>query len=361
MIRSTRAVLWASSVVAWVFVTLVGSGTSTAAVFENLYTVTVPLTFEVPEDEELPTEEDYVRFAMGQLLTRVTGRTDAFLEPALEDLVRDASQFVVQRAYPDRENLLVTFDGRAVEDALVQRNQPVWGEERPLTLLWVAVDAGFGERSVLASEPPVTPRSEDLLAIEDLLRERLASIASERGLPITLPLWDLEDMSALDFVDVWGGFTDRVRQASERYAADAVLSGRVRVTERGYEVQWTLLRGRGQYILPGGALRSGLDQLADLYAGEFATIGGALIARVTIVNVESLEDYGRLMSYMEGLSVLSSIDVEAIIGTALTLRLGARGGPIVLERVLALSDVLTRLPTPVDDPTGSDLTFSLTR
>jgi len=339
------------------------AGLSWAAVFEGLYTVTVPLSFEVPEDQEPLTENDYVRLAMGQLLTRVTGRSDAFLEPALADLLQDAGQFVVQRGYPDRENLVVTFDGRAVEAALEERNLPIWGEERPLTLLWVAIDAGLGERSILTAESLEEGRSEELAAVEDLLREQLQVLANERGLPIALPLWDLQDMDALDFIDVWGGFSNRVQQASERYGADAVVSARVRATERGFEVQWTLLRGNGRYILPGGTLRAGLDRLADLYAGEFSSIGGVLITRITILDVETLEDYGRVMRHLESLSVLSSVDVEAFDGNALTLRAGARGGQTVLERVLNLSDVLIPLGTPLtDDPADlGHLTFSLRR
>jgi len=336
---------------------------ASGATFENLYTVTVPLSFELPEDQAPLTEQDYVRLAMGRLLTRITGRTDAFIDPALEDLLRDSAQYVVQRGYPDRESLVVTFDARAVEEALVQREQPVWGEERPMTLLWVAIDAGFGERGILAAEPPDLPtaRSEQLVAIEAELRTQLDSAASDRGLPVTLPLWDLQDMGALDFIDVWGGFSDRVRQASERYGADAILSGRVRVTPVGFDVQWTLLRDSGQLILPGRTLRSGLDRLADLYAGEFGTIGGALTARITVVDVETLEDYGRVMRYMESLSVLDSVDVEDFSGPSLTLRVAARGGSEVLERVLTLSDILTPIPPTVDDPTGSHLTFALSQ
>lgn len=332
-----------------------------AAVFENLYTVTVPLEFEVVEGQEPLTEEDYVRLAMGQLLTRVTGRSDAFLDPTLGDLVINADQYVIQRGYPDRENLLVSFDARAIEDALVQRNQPVWGEERPLTLLWVAVDAGFGARGILAAEAPDATENEALAVVEEELRAQLELAASDRGLPISLPLWDLQDRRALDFIDVWGGFSDRVRQASERYAADAVLSGRVRVTERGYDVQWTLIRGRGQIILPGGSLRSGLDRLADLYAGEFSSIGGALATRVIVVDVATLEDYGRVMRYMEGLSVLDAVDVEDFSGATLTLRVAARGGPAVLERVLTLSDVLMRSPTTTAGLPDGQLTFALAR
>ena len=108
-------------------------------------------------------------------------------------------------------------------------------------------------------------------------------------------------------------------------------------------------------------MRSGLDQLADLYAGEFSSIGNALIARVTVTDVETLEHYGAVMRYMEGLSILDSVDVENFTGTMLTLRVAARGGPDVLERVLILGDVLTQSSSTADSPSRGHLTFSLSQ
>ena len=335
-------------------------GAVSAVVVENLYTVTVPLSSEDPQDRRPRTEEDYLRLAMGELLTRVTGQLDAAANPALEDLVRDAGRYVVQRGNPDRENLLLVFDGRGLQEALTRRNQPVWGEERPLTLLWVAIDGGFGERRILASDPSFAARSGELEAVVNELREQLRAVAAQRGLPITLPLMDLEDMGALDFTDVWGGFGERVSRASERYAPDAVLSARVRLDERGVTTaRWTLLRGTDQVFLPGDSVRSGLDGAADLYAREFSGIGGAVSARITVVGVETLDDYGRVMSYLERLSVLDSVQMERMAGAELTLRVAARGGSLVLERVLALGDVLKPLPATDQGPDGGELIFSL--
>ena len=80
---------------------------------------------------------------------------------------------------------------------------------------------------------------------------------------------------------------------------------------------------------------------------------------LTVVNIETLEDYGQVMRYIEDLSVLNSVDVEDFSGTTLTLRVAARGGSEVLEKVLTLSDVVTRRPSPIDDATNGHLTFAL--
>ena len=331
------------------------------AIFENLYTITVPLNPQVARQQVLRTDADFDRFAMGELLIRITGQRDAATNPALLDLVRDAGRYVVQRGNPDRENLLIVFDSLGLQQALTARNQPVWGEERPLTLLWVAIDGGPGERGILAASPSPVPSSETVEAAAAALRVELLAAANQRGLPISLPLMDVQDLNAVDFIDVWGNFSERLDRASQRYAPDAVLSGRIRLGEEGIETaQWTLLRGGSLRPLPGVAVRSGLDHLADLYAVEFSGIGGATSARLMVSGIQSLDDYGRVMSYLESLSVLQSVQLEQLVDTEMTLRVEARGGALVLNRVLALGDVLSRSPAGGDE-IGGELIYSLTR
>lgn len=331
------------------------------AVFENLYTIVVPLGGRNDGRPVLRTDEEFDRFAMGELLIRVTGQRDAPTHPALQDLVRDAGRYVVQRGNPDRDNLLVVFDPLGLQDALTLRNQPVWGEERPLTLLWVAMDGGPGERDVLTAGSAQAPRSGIVAAVADALREELLGVADQRGLPVALPLMDAQDLDAVDFVDVWGLFSERLEPASARYGPDAILGGRLRVGAAGIETaRWTLLRDGSLHPLPGDTVRSGLDGLADLYALEYSSIGGATGARLTVIDVETLDDYGRVISYLEGVSVVQSVHLERLAGTELTLRVEVRGGVRVLNRVLALGGVLTRLPAGRENR-GADLIYSLPR
>ncbi|MCZ0952576.1 MAG: DUF2066 domain-containing protein [Rhodospirillaceae bacterium] len=376
--RTTRVRTCASMIgVATVLVpTLVFS-----AIFENLYTITIPLNPQVARPQVLRTDADFDRFAMGELLIRITGQRDAPApppprypglgggggggggapQPALLTLVRDAGRYVVQRGFADRENLLIVFDSLGLQQALTARNQPLWGEERPLTLLWVAIDGGPGERGILAASPSPVPGSETVEAAAAALREELLAAANQRGLPISLPLMDVQDLNSVNFIDVWGNFSERLNNASERYAPDAVLSGRIRLGEEGIETaQWTLLRGGNLRTLPGVAVRSGLDDLADLYALEFSGIGGATSTRLVVSGIESLDDYGRVMSYLESLSVLQSVQLEQLVDTEMTLRVEARGGALVLNRVLALGDVLSRSSAGGDE-IGGELIYSLTR
>ncbi len=322
------------------------------ATFPELYSIIVPREATGAAQVRPRTQDETIRLAMGQLLTRVTGRRDARFEPQLAEMLRVAGDFVEQVGQLDRDNLIVRFNASNVESALVRLEQPVWGPERPLTMLWVAVDAGLGQRELLAAEPLATavPSALDTTLAE--FRAELDEVADERGLLLTLPLLDIEDMTALSFADVWGGFSDRVMRASERYATDDILIAQVRLTDFGTTTRWTLLRGGRVLRLPGQAFRDGLDALADVYAAEFSTLGGARSTDVTIVGVETLDDYGRVMQYLESLSVLEGVEPAELVDGSLRVRVAARGGEFALRRVLELGELLQ--PT-----VGDELTYTL--
>src|SRR5690606_25025314 len=113
-----------------------------------------------------------------------------------------------------------------------------------------------------------------------------------------------------------------------------------RVTDLGNEVQWMLLRNGQRRLLAGTDIAEGLHWLADTYAQDFSVLGGVRTVRMLVRDVASLGDYGRVMSYLEGLSALQAIDVESLEGDLLSLRVAARGDVNVLERMFSLGRVL---------------------
>jgi hypothetical protein len=306
-----------------------------AAIFQNLYVVQVPTDPAAADQRAAAT-----RAAMQRLLVRVTGNRDAGLDPQLAPLIAEAPRYLNSYGLLRQGQAQVGFNGSQVEQALSSLGRPVWGAERPLTLVWIALDDGVGGRALLGAndaQPDLAPALVETLAAA---RTELAAVADERGLPLTLPLLDLEDMNAVTFADVWGGFDDRVLQASLRYRADAVLIGRIHPGVAGNEVQWLLLKDGARTPIDGVALRDGLDAVANQSAAELSVVGGATSTRLTVQDVVTLADYGRVLSYLEKLSVLQAVDVESFERGSLALKVVARGDARVLERVLALGSVL---------------------
>ncbi|MFL2554358.1 MAG: DUF2066 domain-containing protein [Candidatus Rariloculaceae bacterium] len=332
---------------------------SFAAIVDDLYSVKVSRNLDLVPGQMPRTLEEETRFAMSQLLVRVTGRVDAALEPDLADMLVNASDYTSEIGPLDRETLLVTFNPLLVEPALMAREQPIWGSERPLTLLWLALDSEWGERGILSAGELTRDLSPAFLELQAELREELAMIALDRGLLLSLPLLDLEDMNALSFVDIWAGFNNQITRASERYGVDAIVSIRMRVNQFGVDVRWTLLKDGDQFALAGNSIREGLDSLGDFYAAEFSTLGGARETAMKITGVDSLDDYGRVMRYLESLSLVDAVAAEELVDSALFLRVNARGGREILGRVVGLSRLLSLVDlAPGEEPGRESLTFT---
>jgi len=311
---------------------------SGGATLTELYTVTV-----APDPAASDQREAATQAAMARLLIRVTGSRNAPTDPALQPLISEPDAFLSSYGDDRQGRALVGFSRAQVERVLTGLGKPVWGPERPLTLLWVAIDDGSGGRALLgagdaaACDAPTTPRMTELA---EAVREEIVAAADERGLPIAWPLLDLQDMSAVTCTDVWGGFDDEIVAASARYRADAVLIGRVRPATFGNEVEWLFVHGVDRQSLPLAGVRDGVDAAADRYAADLATVGGPSLTLLTVNNVLTPADYGRVVSYLERQSVLESVDVESLDNGTLRLRVAARGDARVLERVLALGGVL---------------------
>jgi hypothetical protein len=190
-----------------------------------------------------------------------------------------------------------------------------------------------------------------------MLRTELAAVADERGLPIVLPQLDAEDLAAVTLDDISSGLEDRVLAASARYRADAVLIGRLHPGLVGNEVDWLLLKDGERRMLEGTAVRDGLDAVADQYASELSVVGGATTSRLRELDVKTPDDYGRVMSYLEKVGSLQSVDVESLDRGTLTVRVAARGDARVLERVLALGGVLR--PDSSTPGSGGTLVFRI--
>ncbi len=325
-----------------------GARELSGAQLTNLYRVEVVVDPEVED----PRQEAFER-AMGEQLVRLTGRRDAAADPLLLEIITAAQRFVQRWGYADPETLAITFDGRALETELANRDQPVWGKDRPLTLVWIALDAGGGSRRLLNGREEPLPDEPDGELAAALLAE-VTSAAQRRGVPLAFPLLDSEDLALVTFADVWGGFTSRVEAASRRYQPDGILVGRVRAAGGAMSARWQYL-GPGERRERRSGVTEGLEWLADIYANQYAVTGGSSVARLVVTEVSSFDDYARLLAHLEGLSIIDAVNVEELSGEELVIGLTTRAKAEVLDRALTLGGIITPAAAPFADPMAISL------
>jgi hypothetical protein len=302
----------------------------------SLYSAQVPLD----QEEDDPRARAY-ELALTDVLLRVSGSELSADVEMVELLFPNPASYVVQFRPGVDDTLWVSFDGEAIQNTLRQAGQTVWGSDRPLTLIWLAVDWGQGEREIIAADDPVRSRDEARSIDRNrLLRQRVLDIAERRGLPVAFPLLDTIDLQNLSFSDIWGGFDDALIAASERYEADSVLVGRVRPAS-SQRNRWSFYFG-GEERTWNGEPELVINQVADLLAAEFAISGSAVIETVdvTIAGIESVDAFGAVQNLLAEMTVVERFSITEVEGDRIRFRVAAIGGTDRLRRALRFSGLI---------------------
>jgi uncharacterized protein len=260
--------------------------------------------------------------AMKTVLIRVTGRRNADEDPAFVPLVGNARRYVQSfRAAPDSQ-LVVSFDGPAIERWLTQNGQPLWGRERPTTLVLLAVQGG-PQGSVVTTED----------ASE--LKSAVDAAANLRGLPLVWPSAAEVQKYHIDYATLNNGTAAAFSDIARRMGSDAVLVGRASGAAANANIRWThLFQDRSSEY--SGTLE-GVNRAADLYAGMFAASGTPAPVEIEVTGVADLKDYAGLQTYLESLTFVSHVSVESLSGDTVRFRLSTRGSVDSLQRALSLN------------------------
>ena len=318
------------------FVALCLCAAAAAVEMNSLYSVQVPLDPEDSNSRNLAYQS-----ALTEVLVRVTGTTASAESEQMAELFPNPARFVLQyRPGPDN-TLVVSLDGPTIENVLRQAGASVWGSDRPLTLIWIAVDWGQGEREIVAADDPQR-MSGDARSIDRnrMLRERVQEVASRRGIPVLFPLLDIEDLENVSFSDIWGGFDDMLLLASARYQTDTVLVGRIRTQSRQMN-RWTWYLGdeRADW---NGTTEEMINLLADSLAARFVVDSRSPMEtiRLTISGIESVNAFGRVQRFMDNLRGIDAIMIDTVAGDRIVYEVQMQGGTERLQRALELSNML---------------------
>jgi hypothetical protein len=311
-----------STAIVWVCVACLCSGAALALTRAEMYQATTPVT-----DRSEAAQTAAFQNAMKAVLIRVTGRRNAEEDPALSPLISNARRYVQQyRSAPDSQ-LWVTFDGAAIERWLTQNSQPLWGHERPTTLVLLAVQSTSQGGSVITTDD-----TSDLKAAID-------GAAAARGLPLVWPSAGELQKFHVDFGSVNGGSPSTFTDIARRMGSDGMLIGRASGTTASANVRWThQFQDRSSEY--SGTLE-GVNRAADMYAGLFAASGGLVPVNIEVSGVNDLRDFASVESYLESLTFISHVSVESLSGDTVRFRLSTRGGVDSLQRALSFNGRLT--------------------
>ncbi|GGX65365.1 DUF2066 domain-containing protein [Saccharospirillum salsuginis] len=311
-------------------------------------------------------QNDAVAEALGRVLVRVTGDADIVDTEVGQAMVEDAndylSTFRFERSDVTLTNLLgepvatkrmiMRFDRGAVEQSLSRNRLPIWGPKRPETLIWMA-DRLDGSNRILADSD------------NSDLAQALKSSARERGVPLTLPLMDLDDSFQVNFTDIYGLFTADITEASERYRPDAVVLARLARENQGYQADFVFMmsddrqRFRVQAESEEALMQAMVDRIAGRLADQYAVVmdpsmAGQISLRINAVN--NLATLAAVERYLDSLNLVTSVTLRQVQPESVQFDLDISGDRNQLRDALALDE---RLQSVEEDDLQSQLDTEL--
>ena len=188
----------------------------------GLYQVRTALSSQQPEEREAALGQ-----ALDILVVRLTGDPGVLQSEVVAELRKDPQQLISQYGV-EGSSLVVDFDPLTTENRLREAGFPLWGANRPLLLVWW-LDEVDGSTTLVGD-------SQELAA-------PVQAAAQNRGLPIRLPLADLDEQLAATAENLSAEQPDSLLPVSQRYAADALLGVIARSTGDKWQGQWRLWLG----------------------------------------------------------------------------------------------------------------------
>jgi hypothetical protein len=318
--------------------------TAGAVVVEDLFTVELPIA-----DQTTSLRLESFSQAFKQVIVKVSGSDDALKSPAFERPIERSARYVKQFRYITRSQpgddeldvgrlyLRIDFDQQLIQGLLREHNFPVWGRERPSSLLVISYDVN--ENIKLVSEDS-TP---------DLI-DALDQAAEMHAVPVLFPLMDLEDIALVRIRDIASREYENIKTMAQRYAPDALLVGQiVGRSGRGWRGDWEvrfadqIFKWKHEASSKKDVIDQVIRHLARILALEYALEDHRRVEQSLLLSVSALDGIDRLISvqeYLKSLNVVDSVRIAMINQDVVTYRLKLRNDPEDLQRLIEFGEVL---------------------
>ena len=299
-----------------------------------------------------------ISIGLRDIVLKNSGAQASLSHPSVQAKVKNPSSLLRQYGYQEIDGelfLQVNFDHQRVIKLLREAQLPVWGKQRPLTLLWLAEEDAV-ERQIV----------NDASMLDS--RELFQSASNSNGVPLLFPIMDLDDNMMVSINDIRGMFVDQVALASQRYQADYFVMASI--DTRGKNVKYnfslypkaneddvlaSLTSKRGTVSDVDTAVNDIITAVSEYYIGKYAIVdtGAALDSHVTFVDITEMKQLVEIEKYFKQLTAVKSVQLTQIHGTSATFKLDLFGTEEDLSRLMKLEPRVNVLESnlPVSIPT----------
>ena len=225
---------------------------------------------------------------------------------------------------------------KTIDEALKNQGISIWDKERPSVLVWL-VSQKNNNRSFV--------NIEENFEYLNILEDR----ASARGISLLFPLLDLQDDSKISVTDVWGGFSEPIVEASKRYQANVILTGKfTQILPTLWESEWAVYYDEqvvdyvSQSDVADIVLEEGIDELVDQLVSHYSDDGRQDIQVIELLvnDIENIDEYAQIFSYLTSLQSVNQVNVKEVTSRHVVFELTSERGVAGVHQAISLGKIL---------------------
>ncbi|MCD9542785.1 DUF2066 domain-containing protein [Photobacterium carnosum] len=312
-----------------------------AATVNDLYRTQVTLIGSDQQADQAAREQ-----GLANVLVKISGNTDILNNATIKTAITNSGRYVSQLGYSQVDGqraINLSFDKNQIKQLLIKSKASIWKDQRPNILVWM-VDNDGQQRNILWDQST------------NALVNDTKQAADSRGLPLTFPVGDITDETAVNASDLWGGFIDPIAVASTRYHADGLLLVKAQQQPDGnVSLNWQFYPQQPSKIAtvevqPITGITSGtlaqssnkmINQVTDYLANKYAVVlGGVAGGKVNIEvdNIQSTENFFALEKMLNGLTTVNSANAMRIKGDSVIFQLNLQGSEQAFHQEISHDD-----------------------
>lgn len=343
-----------------VFMAAVVSAPVQAEKVRDLYTATWPVD---SQSSSLRTEAIVKSFE--QALVAVSGTRDVLRSPMIQSALGNANDYLRRYSYQKLSAaeqmiygkpllLKATFDSQSILSVLKSASQPIWGQDRPSGVYWIAVEkeSQTEQREIATEDSP-------------LIAAGLNIAAKNRGLGVILPLMDIEDQSALSVSDVWARFGDSINAASQRYGTDYWVAGQLSYNNEQWQGKWLVsMRGETRRYTTTGlssyeAINAVINRVANHLASKLSVVLSehAQEVLISIENIQDFQSFAKAQQFISSLGMVRSASAIKVSQDTVLFKVESLTSPQNLIEAMKIGNNLQRSTNGFDQNLNSEGDF----
>ncbi|EJI1280991.1 DUF2066 domain-containing protein [Vibrio vulnificus] len=309
----------------------------------DIYRTEVAIDSTKDKGEELARQQ-----AMKQVIVRASGYQDSVDNPVVIKALQSSARYISQMSYGkegDVMTLKLLFNDAQIRSLLTQAQLPFWSTNRNNLLVWLVEEQNYDRKIVWEHSA-------------SNVSDQLKQAARDRGLPLTLPVGDFDDITGIEVSDLWGGFAKPISLASGRYPVDGVLV----IRAQGNSLRWNLYDqspgaiARSNVAPVTGSANGGdaatqlINAVADFYAKRSAVVvlgESSESVVVKFLNINNAIDFFTLEKTLTSLNSVANLDVLEIKGNELMLRVHLLASQEAFEQEATKLSKITKFDDPL--------------